>query len=60
MDKELLEQIQGGNRFQKRFLEQRKVFFWGPVHDESAPKVVDQLLFLDAEKPGEEIQVVYQ
>ena len=53
MDKELLEQLQGGNRFQKRFLEQRKVFFWGPVHDESAKKVVDQLLFLDAEKPGE-------
>jgi len=57
MDKELLEQLQGGNRFQKRFLEQRKVFFWGPVHDESAKKVVDQLLFLDTEKPGEEIKL---
>ena len=32
------------------------MFFWGPVHDESA-KVVDQLLFLDAEKPGEEIKM---
>ena len=44
-----------GNKFDRKFLEERKVFLWGPVHDESARKVVDRLLYLEAEKPGEEI-----
>lgn len=30
-----------------KFLEERKVFLWGMVDDESAKKVVDQLLYLD-------------
>lgn len=30
-----------------KFLEERKVFLWGMVDDDSAKKVVDQLLYLD-------------
>ena len=41
--------------FTKKFLEKRKIFFWGPVFDNSAEKIVNQLLFLEMEKPGEEI-----
>ena len=41
--------------FTKKFLEKRKIFFWGPVFDNSAEKIVNQLLFLEMQKPGEEI-----
>lgn len=51
---ELMEKF-GGNRFDKKFLEQRRIFLWGPVHDDSAKSIVNRLLFLEAEKPGEEI-----
>lgn len=44
-----------GNKFQSKFLEQRKVFLWGPVHDESAKKIVNQLLYLDALDSKKEI-----
>ncbi len=43
------------NQFEKKFLEQRKVFLWGPVDDKSAEKIVNRLLFLEAEDPGKEI-----
>ncbi len=53
---ETLENMVFGDRvFQKKFLEQRKIFLWGPVDDESARYLVNRLLYLDAEKPGEEI-----
>lgn len=42
--------------FQKKFLEQRKIFFWGVVHDNSAKDIVNRLLYLDAMAPGEEIK----
>lgn len=32
---------------ENKFLEERKVFLWGPVDDESAEHVVSQLLYLD-------------
>jgi len=41
--------------FESKFLEQRRVFLWGQVDDESARDIVSRLLYLDAEKPGEEI-----
>lgn len=44
-----------GNKFDAKFIEQRKVFLWGPVHDESAKQVVNRLLFLEASDPGKEI-----
>jgi ATP-dependent Clp protease protease subunit len=43
--------------FQKKFLEQRKIFFWGVVHDNSAKDIVNRLLYLDAMAPGEEIKM---
>jgi len=45
----------GGGKFDNKFIEQRKVFLWGPVMDDSAKKVVNQLLYLEALDPGKEI-----
>jgi ATP-dependent Clp protease protease subunit len=42
-------------RFEKTFLEQRKVFLWGVVDDHSAKQVVNRLLFLEAKDPGKPI-----
>lgn len=52
---ELIEKFAGGAKFDNKFLEQRRVFLWGPVTDESAEKVVNRLLFLEANDPGKEI-----
>lgn len=53
---QLMEKFAGGMmKFDNKFLEQRRVFLWGPVHDESAEKVVNRLLFLEAEAPGKDI-----
>ena len=41
--------------FKKKFLEHRKIFFWGPVFDETAKEIVDQLLYLEMESPRKEI-----
>jgi len=41
---------------QKRFLKDRKIFLWGEVSDESARDATEKLLYLEAEKPGEEIK----
>ena len=38
-----------------KFLEQRKIFLWGPVDDESAEDIVSKLLYLESIKPGEKI-----
>jgi ATP-dependent Clp protease, protease subunit len=38
-----------------KFLEQRKIFLWGPVDDESAKDIVSRLLYLEAMKPGQKI-----
>ena len=40
---------------QKKFLEQRKIFLWGAVTDETAKDITEKLLYLEATKPGEEI-----
>jgi ATP-dependent Clp protease protease subunit len=53
---EAIEKFAGGwMRFDNKFLEQRKVFLWGPVHDDSAEKVVNRLLYLEAADPGKDI-----
>lgn len=43
------------SKFEKKFLEQRKVFLWGPVMDESAERIVNRLLYLEAKEPGKDI-----
>ncbi len=40
---------------QKKFLEQRKLFLWGAVTDETAKDLTEKLLYLEAVAPGKEI-----
>lgn len=40
---------------QKKFLEQRKIFLWGAVTDESAKDLTEKLLYLETVGPGQEI-----
>ena len=40
---------------QKKFLEQRKLFLWGAVTDETAKDITEKLLYLEAISPGKEI-----
>jgi ATP-dependent Clp protease protease subunit len=44
-----------GAQFEKKFLDQRRVFLWGVVDDRSARSVVSRLLYLEATDPGKEI-----
>ena len=39
----------------RKFLEERKIFFWGEVNDDSARLATEQLLYLEAVDPGKEI-----
>lgn len=42
-------------QMQKRFLDERKIFFWGEVNDKSCREATEKLLFLEALAPGKEI-----
>ena len=44
-----------GHLIQKRFLDQRKLFLWGPVTDETAKEMMDKFLYLESIDPGKEI-----
>ena len=44
-------------KLQEQFIKERKLFLWGAVTDKSAEKLVNGLLFLESEKPGEEIKL---
>lgn len=50
-----MEKMMSGWMFDKKFIEQRKVFLWGPVDDKSAKEITDRLLYLEAIEPGKEI-----
>lgn len=39
----------------RKFLEERKIFFWGDVNDTSARQATEQLLYLETKEPGKEI-----
>lgn len=39
----------------EKFLEQRKIFLWGQVDDESAEIIVSKLLYLESMAPGQKI-----
>lgn len=43
------------SKFDKKFLEQRRVFLWGEVHDKSSRDITNRLLYLEAVDPGKEI-----
>ncbi|MBI3394840.1 MAG: ATP-dependent Clp protease proteolytic subunit [Spirochaetia bacterium] len=42
-------------RIEKKLLEQRKLYLWGGVDDESAQYLVERLLYLDAVESGKDI-----
>ena len=50
-----IEKMMGGMMFDKKFIEQRKIFLWGEVNDKSAKDITNRLLFLEATDPGKEI-----
>lgn len=50
-----LENLFSTRQFDKKFLEQRKVFLWGIVDDDSAKDIVNRLLYLDTIDRGKEI-----
>jgi ATP-dependent Clp protease protease subunit len=50
-----MEKMMGGMMFDKKFIEQRKIFLWGEVNDKSAKDITNRLLFLEATDPGKEI-----
>lgn len=41
-----------------KILNERKVFLWGQVDDDSAKHIVDRLLYLEMLAPGKEIQLI--
>ena len=48
---------QGGIQkvIEQKFLEQRKIFLWGEVDDQSAENIVSKLLYLESANPGKKI-----
>ena len=50
-----VEKMMGGMMFDKKFIEQRKIFLWGAVDDKTAKDITNRLLYLDAADPGKEI-----
>jgi len=40
---------------QRKFLEQRKIFLWGAVTDETAKDITEKLLYLEGSAPGKDI-----
>jgi len=51
-----MEKMMANWMFDKKFIEQRKVFLWGVVDDKSAKDITDRLLYLDSLEPGKEIK----
>ena len=50
-----MEKMMSGWQFDKKFIEQRKIFLWGAVDDKTAKDITSRLLYLDAVDPGKEI-----
>ena len=50
-----MEKMMSGWQFDKKFIEQRKIFLWGAVDDKSARDITSRLLYLEAIDPGKEI-----
>lgn len=53
--KEWFEGLSDMGQFKREFLFQRKIFLWGTVNDENCRDIVNRLLKLEKDKPGEEI-----
>jgi ATP-dependent Clp protease, protease subunit len=50
-----MEKMMSGWQFDKKFIEQRKIFLWGVVDDKSAKDISARLMYLDAIAPDKEI-----
>lgn len=50
-----MEKMLSGWQFDKKFIEQRKIFLWGAVDDKTAKDITSRLLYLDAIDQGKEI-----
>ena len=50
-----MEKMMSGWQFDKKFIEQRKIFLWGVVDDKSCKDLTARLLYLEAIDPGKEI-----
>ncbi len=50
-----MEKMMSGWQFDKKFIEQRKIFLWGAVDDKSAKDITNRLMYLEAINPGKEI-----
>lgn len=50
-----MEKMMSGWQFDKKFIEQRKIFLWGVVDDKSAKDITNRLMYLEAIEPGKEI-----
>jgi ATP-dependent Clp protease protease subunit len=50
-----MEKLMSGWMFDKKFIEQRKIFLWGAVDDKTAKDITDRLMYLEALDPGKEI-----
>jgi ATP-dependent Clp protease protease subunit len=46
-----------GEMLRRKFLEERKLFFWGEVDDKRCRQATEELLYLEAIAPGEEITI---
>jgi ATP-dependent Clp protease, protease subunit len=51
-----MEKMMGNMMFDKKFIEQRKIFLWGAVDDKTAKDITNRLLYLEAMDPGKEIK----
>ena len=54
-----MEKMVSGWQFDKKFIEQRKVFLWGAVDDKTAKDISSRLLYLDAIDPGKRNYFLY-
>ena len=52
--KDLLDEIKNAP-IAKKFLDERKIFLWGPVMDDSAKEIVSKLMYLEMIDPGKDI-----
>ena len=50
-----MEKMLSSWQFDKKFIEHRKIFLWGPVDDKSAKDITNRLMYLEAIDPGKEI-----
>ena len=53
-----MEKMMSGWQFDKKFIEQRKIFLWGVVDDKSCKDITARLLYLEALDPGKEITFI--